>query len=134
MPRPDLLILDASALFLPFELGIDVEAEADRLLPGTRLVVPKPVLEEVAHVAAVGRGSSQRHAKAAMTYMLRFEELAIGGRGDDVVIQAGRMLEAKGFRVAVATADQRMRFRARAKGWPVFTVKGHRAFIDGYSE
>ncbi len=134
MPRPDVLVLDASALFLPFELGIDLEAEAARLLPGAKLMVPKPVLEEVALVASGGTGSSKRHAKAVMTYMLRFEEISIGGIGDDVLIQAGRMLENKGFRVALATADQKLRFRARAKGWPVLTVKGHRAFVDGYAD
>lgn len=132
MGRPDLLVLDTSALILPFQLGIDLQREADRLLPGVKLIVPTPMINELAHLAAEGKGSSRRHAKAALTYAIRFEEYDIGGRGDDVVIQAGRRLEAEGFDVGVATADQALRFRARKKGWVVLTVRGHRAFVDGY--
>lgn len=131
MPRPDVLVVDASALFLPFEKGIDLEREMQRLMPGTKLVVPRPIVEEVAHVAAMGSGSSKRHAKMALAYLVRFEEFEIGGKGDDTVIQTGRELEKQGFHVGVATADQKLRFRARAKGWPVLTVRGHRAYVDG---
>lgn len=130
--RPDLLVLDSSALFLPFEKRIDLEKEAQRLLPGTKLIVPRPIIEEVAYLAAGGSGSSKRMAKMALTYLIRFEEFEIGGRGDDAVIQTGRELEKQGFNVGVATADQGLRGRARAKGWPVLTVRGHRAFLDGY--
>lgn len=132
MGRPDVLVLDTSALLLPFEHGIDLEKEADRLLPGVRLVVPRPMLDELAYLAAEGKGSSKRHAKAALGYAVRFEEYAIGGKGDDVVIQAGRRMEADGLAVGIATGDQPLRFRARKKGWPVLTVRGHRAFVDGY--
>lgn len=134
MARIDVLVVDSSALFLPFEKRIDLEKEAARLIPGARLIVPTPIVEEVAYVAAEGRGASKRVAKMALSYLVRFEEYKIGGRGDDTVIQAARELEKKGFTVGVATADQKMRFRARTKGWPVLTVRGHRAFVDGYAE
>ena len=132
MARPDIVVLDASALFLPFEKRIDLEKERDRLLPGARFVVPTPIVEEVAYLATGGRGAPKRTAKMALTYLTRFEEFRIGGRGDDTVIQTGRELEKQGFDVGIATADQRLRQRARAKGWPVLTVRGHRAFVDGY--
>ena len=131
MDRPDVLVLDASALFLPFELGIDLEKELARLMPGTRIVLPDPVAAEVAHVAEHGTGPSKRHAKAAVAYLARFERYAIGGHGDDVVIQVGRKLEKEGNTVGIATTDQKMRFRARNKGWPVFTVKGRQPYVDG---
>lgn len=131
MARPDILVVDSSALFLPFEKRIDLEKEVDRLLPGTKLIVPTPIVEEVAYLASGGKGSSKRMAKMALSYLIRFDEFPIGGRGDDAVIQTGRELEKQGFTVGVATADQGLRQRARAKGWPVLTVRGHRAYLDG---
>lgn len=132
MGRIDVVVLDTSMLLLPFDKGIDVENELKVHLPTARAVVPTPMINELAHLAAEGRGQSKRHAKMALSYVVRFEEHNIGGKGDDVVIQTGRELEKQGLRVAVATADQPLRFRARKKGWPVLTVKGHRAWVDGY--
>lgn len=134
MAEPFALVLDSSAILLPFEKGIDLEKEAERLLPTATLIVPRPIMDELAHLAAEGKGAARRHAKAALTYVLRFDEYKIGGRGDDTVIQTGRRLEAEGYRVGIATADQRLRQRARSKGWPVLTIKGHRAFLDGFVE
>lgn len=128
----DLLVVDASALFLPFEKGVDLEREASVLLPVARLVVPTPIVMEVAHLAAEGRGSSKRNAKMALSYLTRFEEYKIGGKGDDSVVQCARRLEQEGHRVAVATLDQGLKGRCRAKGWPVLTLKGHRPWVDGY--
>lgn len=127
----NVLVVDASALFLPFERGIDLERESDRLLPGARLVVPTPIIEEVAHLAAEGRGGKKRYAKMALSYLIRFEELKIGGRGDDSVVQAARRLEQEGQEVGVATLDQDLRRRCRSKKWPVLTLKGHQLWVDG---
>lgn len=134
VPPPDVVILDTSVVLLPFEKGLDVQKEAERLLPGARLIVPSPVVNELAYLAAEGKGASRRNAKAALAYVVRFDEYKIGGKGDDAIIQACRRLEQEGFRIALATADQAMRFRARGKGWPVLTIRGHRAFLDGYAE
>lgn len=126
------LVVDASALFLPFEHGVDLEREADRLLPGVRLVVPTPIVEEVAHLAAKGRGAQKRYAKMALSYLTRFDEHKSGARGDDSVVQTARQLEREGEEIAVATLDKGLKNRCRAKRWPVLTLRGHALFIDGY--
>lgn len=128
----DVLVVDASALFLPFEHGRDLEKESDRLLPGARLVVPKPIVEEIAYLAMSGKGGKKRYAKMALSYLTRFEEYPIGGRGDDSVVQAARRLENEGHEVAVATLDQGLRGRCRSKKWPVLTLRGRSLWVDGY--
>jgi rRNA-processing protein FCF1 len=127
------LVVDASALFLPFEHGIDLQKEAQRLLPGARLIVPTPIIEELAHLAAQGKGAQKRNARTALTYAARFEEHKIGGKGDDSVVQTARQIEKGDEGVAVATLDRGLRHRCRAKKWPVLTLRGHTLFVDGYA-
>lgn len=131
MPTAFAIILDSSALMMPFDRGVDLEKAAQQWYPTAEFFVPVPVANELAYLAAQGKGSAKRHAKAALAYMVRFEEYAIGGKGDDAVVQAARHLESEGYHVVIATGDKGLRARARKKSWPVITVQGHRPLLDG---
>ncbi len=78
---PKLVLLDTSALLLPFEQGLDLEGEVARALGGCRVAVPEAALAEL---RALARDS--QNARAALKLAERHEVIPTEGRGDDAIL------------------------------------------------
>jgi len=103
---PLLVLLDTSALLLPFEQGLDLEGEVARELGGCRLAVPEAALAEL---RALARDS--RDAKAALKLAGRYEVVPTEGRGDDAILAL-----AVRERAVVVTADRALMARLADAG------------------
>lgn len=116
------VVLDTNALMVPFELGLRIEDELDRLLGSYDAIVPEAVLEELATIAATDKGRRARNAKAALAYATRFRFVRMSGTkksGDAAVLAAAR---AEG--AFVLTNDKELMRRVLASGLGVIWVKG----------
>jgi rRNA-processing protein FCF1 len=108
------VLLDANILFLPVRTRFPLEAEVDRLRPGSMLGVPSSVLAELDRLAA--RGTPE--AAAARALAARYHTVTAIGRGDDAVLRVAVRLGAW-----VVTADRELRARLSARGVGVLTPR-----------
>lgn len=106
---PVLVLLDTSALLLPFEQGLDLEGEVARALGGCRLAVPEAALAELRALARDGPD-----ARAALRLAARYEVVPTEGRGDDAILALAVREGA-----AVVTADRALAARLRESGLKV---------------
>ncbi|HZY91909.1 MAG TPA: DNA-binding protein [Thermoplasmata archaeon] len=120
--RPPLVLLDANALFLPFDEGIDVLREVARWRPGARVGVPSAVLDELAKLER----RTVAHADLALRLALRLEVHRTAARGDDAVLELAVREGA-----AVVTADRELRDRLSAAGLTVL-VPRDRSRLEPY--
>lgn len=105
--RVTTVLVDANALFLPFQQGIRLDEEVERLVGPARLVVPASVRGELDRL--VERGVEG--ATAARDLAGRLPTVESPGRGDSAVLECARHLHAW-----VVTADRALRRRLVASG------------------
>ena len=83
------VVLDANALMMPFQFGLNLSAEIERLLGRCEIFVPSSVRSELMKLS-----SKDRTAKAALKLCGRFAEVATRSVGDDGVVEAALTLDA----------------------------------------
>jgi len=102
--------VDANALMLPVRNQFPLEAEVDRLLPGSRLAVPSSVLDEIRELVH----REVRGARSAAELARKFPVLPNSGKGDAAIVDS-----AVRERATVVTADRELANRLRARGLSV---------------
>ncbi len=116
------VILDTNALMMPFQFGVDPEAEIKIIFGAARIVVLSSIIGELKRLAL-----KRPEAGAALTYANRFETVETDMGGDDSVIFMAVELNA-----AVVTNDAGLRKRLRQKGITVLYMrKKNRLAVDG---
>ena len=116
------VILDTNALMMPFQFGVDPEAEVSRIFGTARIVIPSSILGELRRLA-----EKKPEARAALRYAERFEVMETEMSGDDSVVGMAVRLDA-----AVVTNDSGLRRRLRAKGITVLYMREkNRLAVDG---
>lgn len=109
-----LVLLDANALFLPFESGLDLETEIGRNFPGATIAVPASVRRELEMLVA----RRVPRAELARSLADRFARVPGRGRGDSAILALAARLHA-----IVATADRGLRDRLSAAGLVVLVPR-----------
>lgn len=107
-------MLDANALFLPFDRGMELEAEIARWIPDGVIAVPRSALAELDHL----RRRGTPHAALARALADRFPSLANPGRGDAAIVALARRR-----RAVVVTADRDLRDRLSGLGLAVLVPR-----------
>lgn len=113
------VVIDTNALLLPFESGVRVESELERLLGSYEVLVPEAVLAELAAIASEAKGQRASNARMALSYATRFTYRPVGGRGDSAVLEVARREAALLF-----TNDRELLKRALGAGLGVIRLKG----------
>jgi rRNA-processing protein FCF1 len=101
-----LVLLDTNALLMPFQLGMDLEGEIERVLGRCRIAVPEAVMAELRSMPP-----TLREARAALQLAGRFETLPSRGMGDDAVLELASREGA-----VVVTGDRGLIDRLREAG------------------
>ena len=104
-----LVLLDTNALLMPFQMGLDVEGEVERVMGRCRIAVPQVVLAELEAMSG-----SVRDAPAAQAFAQRFPVEPTEGRGDDAIVDLAMRTGA-----VVVTGDRALIERLRAEGYKV---------------
>jgi len=108
------IIVDANGFFLPFQFGINLDAELTRLFGKYTIVVPNTVLAELSAL----RGSEQK-AYAAYELAQKYKRIVVPGKGDESIVRLARKLKCP-----VLTNDRELKKRLRAKGIQRVVLKG----------
>lgn len=121
-PSVKTVILDTNALMMPFQFGVDPEAEVNRIFGVARIVTLSSMLGELRRLA-----ERRPEARAALRYAERFDILNTESGGDDSLIEMAERLNA-----VVVTNDRRLRKRLRERGITVLYMREKRGLaVDG---
>lgn len=107
------VVMDTNALLMPFEIGINIDAEIRGILGEARIVIPGPVIGELKHLTG-----SNRFARPALALARSREIVQCDGHGDDAVIEAAQKLG--GY---ILTNDKELRRRARTLRIPLLYLR-----------
>jgi len=105
---PQLVLLDANALLMPFQFQVHLDAELRRVLGDVDVAVPTPVLTELSVLA-----DSARDARSALRLARKYRRMEGHGSADDALLDL-----ATTHRAVVVTNDQPLLERLRAAGVP----------------
>jgi len=105
---PQLALLDANALLMPFQFQVHLDAELRRVLGDVEVAVPTPVLAELALLA-----DHDRDARAAQRLAKNYRIIEGHGSADDALLDL-----AAEHRAVVVTNDQPLLGRLKAAGIP----------------
>ncbi len=118
-PKEKTVILDSSALMMPFEYSINLEDELTRLLGKFQILVPKPIVEELISLSKIGKGRKKRLAKSALIFIKNYSIIDSEGRGDDSVL-----FLAKKYQGIVVTNDRDLRNRVKKSSLQTIFLRG----------
>ena len=125
-PKEKVVILDSSALMMPFEYSINLEDELTRLVGKFSILVPKPIVEELIYLSKNGKGRKKRLAKSAMVLIKEYNIVDSEGKGDDSVL-----FLAKKFQGIVVTNDRELRNRVKKSSLQRIYLRGKkRLFLE----
>lgn len=118
------VVLDTNALLVPFESGIRLEPELERLFGSYEAIVPEAVMAELAIIASEAKGQRAANARMALTLATRFSYRPMAGKGDNAVLALA--MKEKAF---LFTNDRELLNRALGAGLGVVRVKGRSHLI-----
>ncbi len=118
-PKEKTVILDSSALMMPFEYSINLEDELTRLLGKFQILVPKPIVEELISLSKIGKGRKKRLAKSALIFIKNYSIINSEGKGDDSVL-----FLAKKYQGIVVTNDRDLRNRVKKSSLQTIFLRG----------
>jgi len=100
------VILDSSAIMMPFEFSIDLEDELTRLLGRYHIFIPTAVISEIEFLSKYGKGRKKNIATASLKLIGRYDSIDSEGSGDDAVFNLAKKMQG-----IVVTNDKELRKR-----------------------
>ena len=120
------VILDTSAILMLFEFSIDLDDELIRLLGRFRVIIPRPIIEELRLLSKQGNGIKRQNAKAALELINRYKIVEGKGSGDDSVLFIAKKLNG-----IVLTNDRNLRKRVKDASLQTIFLRGkHRLVLE----
>lgn len=112
-PHPVRIIIDTNALMMPFQFGINIDVELQRLFGFWKIFVPRCVITELE-----GLSRTNPHAKAGLSLARHYETVDTSLGGDDGVLEA---LRSRGN--LLLTNDKELKGRATGLGYRVIYLR-----------
>jgi len=128
-PRFQAVLMDASALLAPFQLGLDFERRIEDLVDSKiRFCVLEDTLRELRSLStSSGKVASEARKALKLAERYRLVQNSSDKGGDEGLIESALKLH-----YAVATCDSALKARLRDLNIPVFSPTGRRrARVDG---
>lgn len=120
-------LADTSFLLLLAEARRSFVEQLEALLPGLRLLIIEPVLEELRALEARG-GRRALRARLALSFAQGLPRMASDpGEADEALLATARRL-----RLGIASLDEGLIARARALGLPVLRARAGRPLLEGF--
>ena len=113
------VVLDTNGLLMPFETGIRLERELERLLGTFEILVPEAVMTELGIIAATAKGRRRDNAKAALSLAAKYTYRKSPAEGDRAILAVARQEGA-----LLLTNDRELIREAMKAGIGVVRMKG----------
>ncbi|MFW5928242.1 MAG: PIN domain-containing protein, partial [Thermoplasmatota archaeon] len=98
------VILDANALIMPFQFGLNLDSELERLFGNHEIYVPSSVTQEL---RGLGR-------KDALSLSKKYNKVKVTKKGDEGVLEAAKKLDG-----VIVTNDKELKKRALKNNFSV---------------
>ena len=119
-----IVILDSSAILMLFEFSIDLEDELTHLLGKYKIILPRPIVEELKYLSNSGNGKKRQNAKAALELIKRYQIVDAEGSGDDSIINLAKKING-----IVVTNDRELRGRIKDLSLKVIYLRGKKKLV-----
>lgn len=107
-----IVILDSSAILMIFEFSVNLEDELKRLLGNYKIVVPKPIVDELKILSEKESGRKKSSSKAGLKLIEKYDVIEAGDtKGDNSVLFLAKKLDG-----VVVTNDRELRKRVKEAG------------------
>jgi rRNA-processing protein FCF1 len=123
-PKERIVILDSNSIIMLFEHSIDFEDELIRLLGKVKIIVPKPIVDELIYLSENGKGRKKRLAKPALEIIKSYKIIKSEGKGDDSVLFLAKKLHA-----VVVTNDKELRNRIKEESLQTVYLRGKKRLV-----
>ena len=123
-PQEETVILDSSAIMMLFEYSINLEDELTRLLGKVKILIPKPIVDELIFLSENGKGRKKRLAKPALELIKNYKIIESEGTGDDSVLFLAKRLHA-----VVVTNDKELRNRIKEESLKTIFLRGKKRLV-----
>jgi rRNA-processing protein FCF1 len=119
------VILDSNAILMLFEFSIDLESELTRLLGRYKIIIPKPIFDELIFLSKEGKGQKKVNAKASLNLVERYEIIDINAKDADESV----LLLAKKTDGIVVTNDRELKKRLKENSISVVYLRGKQKLV-----
>ena len=114
-----IVILDCSAVMMPFEFSIELEEELTRLLGKYRIIMLTPILRELEYLSKHGKGKKKSIAKASLKLAENYDTMDVDEeQGDNAIFYMAKKLKA-----IVVTNDKELKKRLQKIAIPVIYLR-----------
>jgi rRNA-processing protein FCF1 len=114
------VILDTNAILMLFEFSIDLESELTRLLGKYKIIVPKPIYNELIFLSQEGKGQKRVNAKASLDLVKKYEIIDIDAKDADESV----LILAKKTNGVVVTNDRELKKRLKKNSISIIYLRG----------
>ena len=114
------VVLDANALMMPFEYGINLDSELERLVGEADIYVPSCVIGEIEKLS-----KRRWEAKAALKLLKKYKICETNCMGDEGVVDCGERM-----RAIVVTNDEGLQQKLRKKGIRIIYLSNYHLVIE----
>jgi len=102
--RDTIVILDSNAILMLFEFSINLEEELTRLFGKFKIIIPRPVVNELQFLSEHESGRKKFIAKPALKLIEKYEIVDADGKGDQAILEMAKKLNC-----VVLTNDKKLR-------------------------
>ncbi len=114
------VILDSNAILMLFEFSIDLESELTRLLGKFKIIIPRPIFDELNYLSKQGKGKKKINAKASLDIIKKYSVVKIDAINADESVY----LLAKKTNGFVVTNDRDLRKKLKENSISVIYLRG----------
>ena len=118
------VILDSSAVMMLFEFSIDLETQLTTLLGKYKIIVPKPIFNELDFLSKHGKGKKKLLAKPSLQIIKNYKILDSEKKGDDSVIYLAKKLNG-----IVLTNDKELIKRSKKLSLKVIYLRSKKKLV-----
>ncbi len=120
--RDTIVLLDSNAIMMLFEFSIDLEEELTRLFGKFKIIIPKPVIDELNFLSEHGDGRKKFIAKPSLKLIEKYKVVDVEGNGDKAILDLAKKLNC-----IILTNDKNLRYKMKK-------LSLHTVFLRGKSK
>ena len=114
------VILDSNAILMLFEFSVDLESELTRLLGSYKIIIPKPIFNELVFLSKEGKGQKKNNANASLKLIKKYDIVDVEAKDADESV----FLLAQKIDGIVVTNDRDLRKRLKKNSISVVYLRG----------
>jgi rRNA-processing protein FCF1 len=122
--RDTIILLDSNAIMMLFEFSIDLEGELTRLFGKFKIIIPKPVIDEIKFLSEHEKGRKKFIARPALKLIEKYDIIDADGKGDQAILDLAKKLNC-----IVLTNDKKLRDKMKKLSLHTVYLRGKNKLV-----